>query len=244
MKLEFWYADMVRFLRNASEYGSYNQILLEKMRPFLDPGMRICDAGSGLGYLSLALAPHVRQVTAVEKNPDAANVLKENCLRSGISNIDARCEDMCRHQPEEPYDAMVFCFFGQPRQILQLAGKLCRGRVFVFTRNYRNHRFSAGTHATNWESFPELQALLREYGIEAHTEVFLAEYGQPFQNWEDARRFFEVYSKDPDKSVITEDFLKQKVIETGKEDFPLYMPHERNVAFVTFQAKDIPNIFG
>lgn len=244
MKLEYWYDDMIRFMRHASEYGSYNQVLLKKMLPYLTPELHICDAGSGLGYLSLALSPHVQAVTAVEKHPDAAGVLEENCLHKGIANVRSCCEDMQQHFPEDPYDAMVFCFFGRPEEILQLAKKLCRGRVFVFTRNYRNHRFSAGTHASGWDGFPELAALLRDHGIEAHSETFRVEYGQPFRSWQDARRFFEIYSKDSDKSVITEDFLKQKVTETGRDDFPLYMPHERNVAFVTFLAKDIPDTFG
>ena len=243
MKLEYWYEDMIRFMRDASEYGNYNQILLEKLLPFLNPDMHICDAGSGLGYLALAMAPYVRQVTAVEKHPDAAGVLQENCLRFGVSNVRSCCSDLEQLIPEAQYDAMVFCFFGQPRQILRLARQQCRGRVFVFTRNYRNHRFSAEAHATGWEGFPELQALLQEQGIDAHRETFRAEYGQPFRSRKDARRFFELYSMDSDKSLITEDFLKQKVTETGRADFPLYMPHAKDVAFVSFHVKDIPETF-
>ena len=244
MKLEYWYDDMIRFMKDASEYGNYNRILLQKMRPFLKPDMHICDAGSGLGYLSLAMAPYVRQVTAVEKHPGAATVLEENCLRLGVANVRSCCGDVELLPPGEPYDAMVFCFFGQTQQILRLARQQCRGRVFVFTRNYRNHRFSAGVHTAGWEGFPEFQVLLREQGIDAYMETFRAEYGQPFRSWTDARRFFELYSKDPDKAVITEDFLKQKTVETGSDDFPFYMPHEKHVAFMTFLAEDIPDVFG
>lgn len=243
MKLEYWYEDMIRFMRHASEYGSYNQTLLQKMLPFLTHDMHICDAGSGLGYLSLALAPHVHQVTAVEKHPGAAKVLEENCLQAGIGNLCSCCEDMDLHSPKEKYDAMVFCFFGRIPQILRLAKQHCRGRVFVFTRNYRNHRFSAGTHPTGWDSFSELQAFLRERRIAAHTETFSVEYGQPLENLQAARRFFELYSKDQDKSVLTDEFLMSKVIPTGREDFPLYLPHLRELAFVTFLAEDIPDTF-
>ena len=57
MKLELWEQDMIFFMRNASEYGDYNRRLTEKMLPWLSADMHICDAGSGLGYLSLTLAP-------------------------------------------------------------------------------------------------------------------------------------------------------------------------------------------
>lgn len=244
MKLEYWYEDMIRFMRQASEYGTYNQLLLEKMQPYLHEDMHICDAGSGLGYLSLAMAPYVRLITAVEKHPGAANVLEENCLRLGIRNICSRCTDMEELLPEERYDAMVFCFFGQIPQILRLAKQQCRGRVFVFTRNYEHHRFSVGTHPTGWEGFPDLQAALQALEIPAHHEVFQAEHGQPLRSLQDARRFFELYSKDGDTSLLTDDFLLSKVIPTGREDFPFYMPHSRDLAFVTFLAGDIPDTFG
>ena len=65
MKLEFWHKDMIRFMTDASEYGDYYQQLTEKMLLWLRKDMHICDAGSGLGYLSLALCPYVRQVTSV-----------------------------------------------------------------------------------------------------------------------------------------------------------------------------------
>lgn len=244
MNLELWYEDMIRFQSDASEYGSYHQLLLQNMLPWLDPDMHICDAGSGLGHLALALAPHVRRVTAVELHPDAAGVLEGGCRRLGISNVRSLCGDVEQLPPEMPYDAMVFCFFGQPRQILRLARQQCRGQVFVFTRNYRNHRFSAGTHAAGRPGFPELCALLRELGIEARTETFRAEFGQPLRDWEDARRFFALYSRDPDRTAVAEVYLKQHVLETGREDFPLYLPHQKHMGFLTFPAQSIPDTFG
>ena len=57
MKLEFWHEDMIRFMTDASEYGDYYRQLTEKMLPWLSADMHICDAGSGLGYLSLAWPP-------------------------------------------------------------------------------------------------------------------------------------------------------------------------------------------
>ena len=61
-----WNEEMVRFMRTASEYGDYHRRLVQRMRPALHSADHICDAGCGLGYLSLALAPYVRRVTAAE----------------------------------------------------------------------------------------------------------------------------------------------------------------------------------
>ena len=157
MKLELWEQDMIEFMGRASEYSDYNRRLTEKMLPWLHGDTHICDAGSGLGYLSLALSPHVGRVTAVERNPDAAAVLTENCRRLGISNVISRCSAIAEVPPETPYDAMVFCFFGGIREILMLAKTQCRGDVFVFTRNYDTHASPPAPTPRNIADIPSLQ---------------------------------------------------------------------------------------
>jgi len=241
MKLELWEKDMIRFMTDASEYGDYYQQLTEKMLPRLSPDAHICDAGSGLGYLSLALAPYVKQVTAVERNPDAAAVLTENCHTLGIANINACCGAVAEEIPERPYDAMVFCFFGRRREILQLAKRQCNGDVFIFTRNYDRHRFSAGKHRTGYEGYPQFADDLDTLGIPAHKETFTLEFGQPFRNLEEAHQFFRVYSKDKNKDVLTDDFVRSQLIDTGRKDFPFYMPHQKHIGFLHFSVKDIPD---
>lgn len=241
MKLELWEKDMISFMRHASEYGDYNRQLTEIMLPWLSADTHICDAGSGLGYLSLALAPYVGKVTAVERNCDAAAVLSENCQKHGIPNVASRCGAIADVPPETPYDAMVFCFFGRRREILKLAKLQCRGEVFVYTRNYDSHRFSAGSHLSGFEGYPEFSDDLAQLGIPVHKETFTLEFGQPFRNLEDAYRFFLLYSKDQNKDVLTQEFIRSQLEETGREDFPFYMPHQKHIGFLHFSVKDIPD---
>lgn len=241
MKLELWTKDMVCFMRHASEYTDYYRQLTEKMLPYLPKTAHICDAGSGLGYLSLALAPHVGQVTAVERNPDAAAVLSENCQKLGVTNVTSRCGSVSDVLPEKPYDAMAFCFFGQRREILKLAKSQCTGDVFVFTRNYKKHRFSAGTYATGMEGYPDLCSVLEQQRIPFHKESFTLEFGQPFRNLEEAHRFFLLYSKDKNKDVLTDDFIRSQLMDTGREDFPFYLPNPKHIGFLYFSVKDIPD---
>lgn len=241
MKLELWEKDMISFMRQASEYSDYNQRLTEKMKPWMTKDMHICDAGSGLGYLSLELAPHVKQVTAVERHPGAAAVLSENCKVRGITNVISRCGVIAETRPEMPYDAMVFCFFGRRREILKLAKTQCRGEIFVFTRNYDRHRFSAGSHRSGFEGYPEFSEELTRLGIPVHKETFTLEFGQPFRSLEEAHQFFLLYSKDQNKDVLTEAFIRSQLAETGREDFPFYMPHQKHMGFLHFSVKDIPD---
>ena len=74
-----WNEEMVRFMRTASEYGDYHRRLVQRMRPALHSADHICDAGCGLGYLSLALAPYVRRVTAADRSEASLDDLRQNC---------------------------------------------------------------------------------------------------------------------------------------------------------------------
>ena len=238
--MQLWRKEMVRFMRDASEYGDYNQVLAKMLASKLDEHTHICDAGCGLGYLSLALAPYVGRVTGVERNPDAAAVLVENCEKLGLTNVVSRCgpiEDLC---PEEPYDAMVFCFFGGIDEILTLAKQQCRGKVFIITRNYTTHRFSVGSHKTGTYGYRTSHDTLTALGIPFTESTMELEFGQPFRSFEDARHFYETYSKDADKAVITDEFLRDKLVENREGKFPYYMPHRRSLALLTFETKDIP----
>ena len=160
-----WSEDMVRFMRQASEYGDYHRRLADWMRPDLHKRDRLCDAGCGLGYLSLALAPYVQHITAADRNGDALAVLRENCAARGIDNIDIRCGDLFSMPPDAAYDAMVFCFFGRMEEIAAIAKAQCRGTAFAFKKNYTTHRFSVGSHATGSDSFRAAKAWLRARGV-------------------------------------------------------------------------------
>ena len=237
--MQLWEKDMVRFMRDASEYSTYNQELVKRISPYLNKNMHVCDAGCGLGYLSLALAPHVASVTGVERHPDASAVLAENSRRLGLDNVIPRCGPIETTLPETPYDAMVFCFFGGIDEILTISRAQCRGRVIIITRNYTNHRFSVGEHKTGSYGRRTSREALEKLGIPFEETTLSLEFGQPFRSFEDARRFYETYSKDADKAVITDEFLMDKLV-AGEGDFPYYMPHRRELAILTFESKDIP----
>lgn len=238
--MQLWYKDMVRFMRDASEYGTYNQELAKLLAPYLTKDMHICDAGCGLGYLSLALAPYAGRITSVEKNPDAVAVLEDNCRKLEITNITPRCGTIQEVIPEQKYDAMVFCFFGGIHEILETVKQQCCGTVLIITRDYTTHRFSVGSHPTGSYGYRGSRDALCALGVPFEEKNFNLEFGQPFRNLADVRTFFEIYSNDQDKSVITDEFLRSKVIETGREDFPLYMPHLRKLAILKFETADVP----
>ena len=72
-----WSADTVRFMADACRRTDFHEKLPALLLPYLKPTDHICDAGCGLGYLSLALSPHAARVTAAERDAAALSVLRQ-----------------------------------------------------------------------------------------------------------------------------------------------------------------------
>ena len=72
-----WSADTVRFMADACRRTDFHEKLTALLLPYLKPTDHICDAGCGLGYLSLALSPHAAHITAAERDAAALAVLRQ-----------------------------------------------------------------------------------------------------------------------------------------------------------------------
>ncbi|HML49773.1 MAG TPA: class I SAM-dependent methyltransferase [Clostridia bacterium] len=234
-----WKPDMVRFMRDASGRTDFHKTLVGRMLPHIAPNASVCDAGCGLGYLSLALSPHVRQVTAVDVNADALQVLRENCARRGIANIRIVQGDMVAYDGE-PFDAMIFCLYGQIGDILALSTRFCLGTVCVVKRNEPFHRFSVGKHKKEGDGCADACAELAARGIPYVEQPLTLALDQPFRSLEDAKRFFALYGKDEDPEMITDAFLQERLRTTQNKDFPYVLPSARTLCMIAFSARDLP----
>ena len=136
-----WSADAVRFMADACRRTDFHEKLTALLLPYLKPTDHICDAGCGLGYLSLALSPYAARVTAAERDAAALAVLRQELDARGITNVTPLCADVLAYTPPVPFDAMVFCFFGSMEEILAAALRQCRGTVLAVVRDDVCHAF-------------------------------------------------------------------------------------------------------
>ena len=112
-----WSADTVRFMADACRRTDFHEKLTALLLPYLKPTDHICDAGCGLGYLSLALSSHAAHITAAECDAAALSVLRQELDARGIANVTPLCTDVLAYTPPVPFDAMVMCataFPGHP----------------------------------------------------------------------------------------------------------------------------------
>lgn len=217
-------------MADAAGETDFHRCLAAELLPYLTPEEAVCDAGCGLGHLSLALSPYVRTVTAVEREQRALAVLERELALRHIENVYPCCEDVFAHRPEKPYDAMVFCFFGSIEEILATAARCCRGTVLAVVRNDESHRFSGKHREPGRHSYDMACRILTEKGISFTTRTASFAFDQPFRSLEAARRFFELYGGSED--------WRARLVETGDPEFPWQLPSRREFGLIVFQMGD------
>lgn len=217
-RMSEWTPDMISFMADASDCGSYFSELAAFLSGLLDPSWTVCDAGCGIGQLSIALSPLVKKVIAIDRSVAATDFLKKRISSAGIRNVEVLAEDFDNLPTERRFDAMIFNYFGRVEQILDIAARHCLRRAIIIRKVYRNHRFSFGT-------YPIEQPVHPFDGVDHKESEFSCEFGQPFRSIGDAVSFFELYSRDEDKSIINEKNVRSRLVETGNPEFPYYLPH-------------------
>ena len=236
-----WNADMIRFMADASTCGDYHAQLADILARRLPGARSVCDAGCGLGYLACAMAEKFDRVTAVDCSEPAYAALTALVRERGLSNVAPRLGDVLACPPEEPYDAMVFSFFGRLAEILKIGKAQCRGTLAVIKKDYRTHRFSVGQVPLTDETADDAARRLDGLGIAYRREARELEMGQPFRTLADAARFFQIYSRDEHPETIGEAAVAPRLQETGRADFPYYLPQTRRLGMLFIDTADIPN---
>jgi len=227
-----WTEESAKWLARAYRHGTAVQTLCSWIEPKLRKHARVCDAGCGVGALSMALAQRGYRVTALDISDVALAQLRSE------AQIDILCADARAHTPDVPYDAMVFCFFGSMEECLRMAKRCCTGDVFYISRDYDMHRFSVGQHPVRYSGYREACALLDRLGMPYDCREGELDMGQPFESMEEARRFFAFYSRD-DPALITDSFLHSRLVCTKDSQYPLYLAHMRRAGMVHVRMEDI-----
>ncbi len=236
-----WTEQSIRFRIDAAEQVGFDERIAERILPYLTKRGSVCDAGCGLGYLSLALAKYCETVTAVDSCAEALAVLERNARENGIGNIEIRQGDLFSMRPERPYDAMVFCFFGRVSETLRAAKAQCRGKVILIKRNGAKHRFTLGETPLERFTFPRAEQALDELGVPYEKETFEVEMGQPFRSLEDAVSFFETFRREDDARGVTRTDVKSLLETRASDAFPYYLPSPSPVGVIAVDTGNIPD---
>lgn len=236
-----WTEDMIRFMTDASEHSDFHTLLAGEIAQRLGPGGHMCDAGCGLGYLSRAMSPYFDKITSIDISRDAIAGLLAQVQAGQYQNLHPICGNIHENPPETPYDKMVFCLFGQLSEIFSIARRQCRGSIVIIKKNWPCHTFSLSHPPRKGRSLAQICVLLDELGIGYRADTCAIELGQPLRSLEDAVRFFQLYSHDPNPEAITIEHLLPLLKAGPSEEFPYYLPARKKLGVLTLDARQIPD---
>lgn len=237
-----WEPEMVRYMKDAYEYNGTHLTVGAKIAEWLPHDAHICDAGCGLGYLSLAMSTYFQKITAVDTASRPLDVLRDNIRLNRIENIDVREEDIYTHAPEKPYDAMVFSMFGSAEENLKLAKAQCVGTVMMIFKNWETHRFAMKNRPIRKCTYGHSKAAFETLSIPYQTEMLKLEMGQPFRSREDAVAFYRLYSRESDTASIDFNTIKMKLSDNCSETFPYYSHMDREVGIFIVKTSDLDGL--
>lgn len=226
-----WTAQRVQFMADAASYGAFAAQIAEAVAAEVPVRGHICDAGCGTGWLATALARRFAAVTAVDTSADALSVLRAK----HVPNLEIVQADLFQYAPPEPFDAMVFCFFGSIGQTLEIARRCCRGTVVLVKRSHPERQFAAGSPHRNTTSYAEDDLAAR--GIPYRVRTLRVEMGQPLRTEADAVRFVQACSDAPEL-VDPEDVIRRLEPIDGHPEFRFYLPREREIGLFSFEIND------
>ena len=233
-----WTEERVAYMEAAAERSDFYERIAQAVADAVPADAVVCDAGCGLGFSSLALAPYFQKVVAADRSAEALAVLRR---KNACPNLEIREGDLFAQPPDTPYDAMLFCFFGSAEEILRCARRQCRGTVVAVKPAWTRHRFSRSAGTDRRHGAGALEDLLTAGGIPYTRRELDLRLDQPLRSVDDGVRFFRLYSRDADPAAITEDFVRARLEPLDDPDYPYRLPVERQVSVLSFDAKDIPS---
>ena len=232
-----WTQESIAYMDDACRRTDFHRKLTAELQPYLRETDCVCDAGCGLGYLSLSLAPYVGAVTAVERDSQALAVLEREVKARGIANVTAVQDDVLAYRPDTRFDAMVFCFFDSMEEILDAARRQCRGTVLAIVRDDERHRFSGALRGPGRHSFGYACGVLDAQGVPFTARREALDFPQPFRTIADAGRFLTLYGK----GETAEEDVRARLGSTGDAEFPWELPGVRHFGIVRFSMKEGEN---
>ena len=237
--MAFWNPEKIRFMEDASAHVPFSDMLAAEASAYFDRDALVCDAGCGLGFLSIALAKHCRQVISADCDDEVLNVLRKHIAQKRVSNVAPLCCDIFSHTPNENYDAMVFCFFASIAETLACAKGQCSGNVIMFKKDWHSHRFSITETPIEKIRHNDSEAELSALGIPYISKSFSVDMGQPFRSLNDAVAFFRLYERG-DRTDFDLKKIESMLVPGNSAEFPYYLPAVRNVGMIVINTADIP----
>ena len=213
-----WNLDTIGWYQNANNYTGYFKNIANFVIPKVEGYSTLCDIGCGLGLIDIELCKYIDSITCIDINKEALKALENNIRDKKISNIYPRlmsCDDI-----KESWDVIFVSFFGS-RNLKDFLPHCKKLIAIVGTKNHSS-LFPEKYRSFHKSTTCDVEDVLNKEGISYKLTEASFEFGQPLVSIEDAENFVKTQSRNNVTSEELEDFLSQRLIKTGEEQYPYF----------------------
>lgn len=233
-----WKKRMAEFMSQAYEYNKSHHSFVNEIKDQINYNDLICDAGCGLGYISLALSPYCRQIHAIDLQEKPLKILKDNISKMNIKNILVKQENIHEMTSSVQYDKMIFSFFGSIEEALSIGKKYCSGQIILLKNDARHHSMSIEKKTYKGPSFVKAKKYLEQHQIPYQVKKIKTEMGQPFRSIEDAVYFFNLYNRNLLKEIKEEDVIE--LLDPIKHpEYVYFYSVKKDIAIITVESYNL-----
>lgn len=227
-----WNENTVRWYQDAERYTGFFKNIAELVGPKVAEHSSLCDIGCGIGLVDLELSKTIDSITCIDRHPYAIEILKQRIQAENIRNITPLLMDC--NAIEAGWDVILISFFGS-RELEQFLPR-CKKLIAVVGRKSQTELYPEKYRKFQKNTSEEVEGNLNSKGIAYSLTETAFEFGQPFRSEEDARAFIRTQSHDINPGDLA-GFLSERLVETGKEDFPLYLPRQKAVGIFEIEGR-------
>ena len=219
-----WNNDTIKWYEAASEYTGFYKNLASAVEPMVKGAGTFADMGCGIGLVDLELAPSVGNVLCVDVSEQATAYLRGRVRARGIENIDviqANCFDI-----DKVFDVIYLCFFSS-RDIERFLPK-CKKLISVVGGDNNAPLFPQSYRKKSKNTIEGEKQYLDGLHLSYRLKECEFEFGQPLETREDAGLYVRTYAPEIPQEEL-DGFLESRLIRTGSEKYPFYMPRKKMV---------------
>src|SRR5579884_586210 len=186
-----------RNFHRATKDRTASDPFFQKLRQVVTPDMTVLDVGAGTGRFTLALAPLVKQVVAVEPNASMLGFLEQDAAAQGLSNITTIANSWQDAPAELEADVVICSHVLYPiREVDTFLAKLSaatRHACYLYLRALHYDNFTAplwrhfhGDERCQQPGYIDALDVLYEMGIYANVEIVKTEGSMRFPSLDGA----------------------------------------------------------
>jgi len=232
-----WNKQSIKWYLESEKNTTFYKKILEELNPFIKDSRTILDIGCGLGSFSIELAKKGYNVTAIDKSPLAIEAFLEKAKLMNLTNMEILNSSYEEFPFDNNYDTVFISYMMglvNENNITDIMKKVNKRLIVVLPFRKIKNDFSInelyaeiGIDLKSLEQFNYIDIIniLNKRNKKYILKKVTAEFGQPFENIDEAVNFIYHYFKLPVwKSNDIKSWLSKKLVY---KNGMLYLPNQR-----------------